>query len=389
MKYYLIAGEASGDFHAARLMRQLKEQDASAQFRFYGGDFMAAEGGELVCHYRDLAYMGFYQVITHLGTILSGMKRCKQDIAAYAPDVVILIDYPGFNLGIAQWVKQHLSAKVVYYISPKIWAWKEYRFKQISRYVDLMLSILPFEVEWYARKGYRVDYVGNPTVDELFEMRSDKERYAYRSDAPYILLVPGSRKAEVTDNLHVMLGATKDFGMKRIIAGAPGLTPEFYAKVLDTLGTKSDVEVVFGKTHELMLGARAAAVTSGTATLECAYLECPQVVCYNFKGGMAVYNIMKRVLKSIRYVSLANLVLYGLHSNERFPDERHAYVVELLGPYLTRETLRAEMKKLIDEDSMERKYMIATYGRMAEKLGDPGAPIRAAKLIIEKFQNIK
>lgn len=388
MKYYLIAGEASGDFHASRLMRELKLSDPEAEFRFYGGDAMAAEGGTLVRHYRDLAYMGFYQVITHLGTILSGMKQCKQDIEAFAPDAVILVDYPGFNLGIAKWVKTHLKAKVVYYISPKIWAWKEYRIKQIKQYVDLMLSILPFEVEWYASRGYHVEYVGNPTVDELYEMRTHKEQYRYASAEPYILLVPGSRKAEVTDNLHVMLGATDSFGMKRIIAGAPGLTPEFYRGVLGSLNHASDVEVVFGQTHALMLGAHVAAVTSGTATLEAAYLECPQVVCYNFKGGMFVYRIMQRALKSIRYVSLANLVLYGLKSNELYPDERHAFVVELLGPYLTQQSLHDEMAKLMTDETDARRHMIATYARLADNLGEPGAPKRAAELIVEKLQKL-
>ncbi|MDO4496583.1 MAG: lipid-A-disaccharide synthase [Bacteroidales bacterium] len=382
MKYYLIAGEASGDFHASRLMRELREQDSEAQFRFYGGDAMAAEGGTLVRHYRDLAYMGFYQVVTHLGTILSGMKNCKADIAAFAPDVVILVDYPGFNLGIAKWVKEHLSAQVVYYISPKIWAWKEYRISQIRKYVDLMLSIFPFEVDWYARRDYQVAYVGNPTVDELFPLKSNREQHRYKSSEPYLLLVPGSRKAEVTDNLNIMLRATDAFGLKRIIAGAPGLDASFYAEVLKKLD--NDAEVFFGQTHALMLGAQAAAVTSGTASLEAAYLGCPQVVCYNFKGGKLVYNIMKRVLKSIRYVSLPNLVLYGLNPDEQCPDERHAFVPELLGPYLSPETLRQNLSSLIDEHSYERHSMLANYNRMVDLLGEPGAPKRAAKLIIDR-----
>jgi len=385
MKYYLIAGEASGDFHASRLMHELKATDPQAEFRFYGGDFMAAEGGTLVRHYSSLAYMGFYQVVTHLGAILSGMKQCKHDIASFAPDAVILIDYPGFNLDIAKWVKQHLSAKVIYYISPKIWAWKEYRIKQIKQYVDVMLSILPFEVDWYAKRGYKVDFVGNPSVDELYPLLTEREKYSYKSAEPYLLLVPGSRKAEVADNLAVMLSATESFGMKRIIAGAPGLSPEFYNGVLAKIKHNVSAEVVFGQTHELMLGAHAAAVTSGTASLEAAYLGCPQVVCYNFKGGKLVYNIMKRALK-IRYVSLPNLVLYGLSFNEMYPNERQAFVCELLGPYLTTETLHAEMEKVVKPDSLFRRHQIATYGRLAEKLDDPGAPVRAAKLIIDKLK---
>lgn len=386
MKYYLIAGEASGDFHASRLMHELKTQDPDADFRYYGGDFMAAEGGVLVRHYRDLAYMGFYQVVTHLGTILSGMKLCKKDIAAYAPDAVILIDYPGFNLGIAQWVKQHLKAKVIYYISPKIWAWKEYRFKKIQQHVDLLLSILPFEVEWYGKKDYHVEYVGNPTVDELYDMHIAPQQYGYKSDKPYILLVPGSRKAEVTDNLHVMLGATEQMGMKRIIAGAPGLNREFYREVLQRIAHGSNVEVVFDQTHALMAGAHVAAVTSGTATLEAAYLGCPQVVCYNFKGGQLVYRIMKRVLKSIRYVSLVNLLIYGLDAGEEAPNERQAAVTELLGPYLTKKSLREELEKLMPDDAPARQAMLANYRRMSDVLGAPGAPMRAAKLIISRIK---
>lgn len=385
MRYYLIAGEASGDLHASHLMKQLLEQDPEAEFRYYGGDAMAAVGGELVCHYRELAYMGFYQVITHLPAILSGMKRCKADIQAFAPDAVILVDYPGFNLGIAKWVKRHLPAtRVVYYISPKIWAWKSYRLKAIRRDVDLLLSILPFEVAWYKERGYDVTYVGNPTVDELYPLLTSPLPIA--PDSPLIALVPGSRRAEVRDNLRVMLQATEGMG-ERVITGAPGLTSEFYQEVLQGMGSPADVKVVFGQTHALMQQARVAAVTSGTATLETAYLRCPQVVCYNFKGGKLVYNIMKVALRSIRYVSLVNLLIYGISASKQLPDERHAAVVELLGPYLTAAALRDELQKLLPVDAPARRQMLAQYDIMARNLGEPGAPVRAAEAIIKKLKN--
>ena len=384
MKYYLIAGEASGDLHASRLMHQLRLQDPEATFRYYGGDAMRAEGGLLVKHYSELAYMGFVQVALHLDDILRGMKHCKRDIANFRPDVLILVDYPGFNLSIAKWAKQELpQTKVCYYISPKIWAWKAYRLKAIRRNVDLMLSILPFEVEWYGKRGYSVSYVGNPTVDELHPMLTGTEA-ASAATEKYVLLVPGSRKAEVRDNLRIMLEATQGLGT-RIIAGAPGLDAEFYAEVLAGLKCETrDVQVRFGQTHQLMRHAQVAAVTSGTATLEAAYLDCPQVVCYNFKGGMLVYSIMKWVLRNIRYVSLVNLLLYGITGDKSLPDERHAAVCELLGPYLTPRTLRAELDRIYPDDAPDRQKMLQRYAQMRQNLGAPGAPERAAKAILSK-----
>lgn len=386
MKYYLIAGEASGDLHASHLMHQLKLKDPDADFRYYGGDAMKSEGGYQVCHYSELAYMGFYQVMMHLDTILSNMKRCKEDIARYVPDALILVDYPGFNLGIAKWVRKHLPAvKVCYYISPKIWAWKSYRLKAIRRDVDLMLSILPFEVDWYKQRDYAVSYIGNPTVDELSSMLSVPKGVSETKDK-FILLVPGSRRAEVADNLKIMLQATQGMG-PRIIAGAPGLEPDYYAEVLTGLGNLGkDVQVCFGKTHQLMRHAHVAAVTSGTATLEAAYLDCPQVVCYNLKGGYLFYNIMKFVLRNIRYVSLVNLLIYGLSGDKSLPDERHAAVCELLGPYLNERTLRSELEKLMDDASPERLKMFEQYALMRHRLGEPGAPARAAEQIMLKLK---
>lgn len=385
MKYFLIAGEASGDLHASRLMNQLKAQDPKASFCYIGGDAMKAEGGVLVRHYSELAYMGFVQVAMHLDDIMEGMKQCKRDIARFKPDVLILIDYPGFNLGIAKWVRAHLSTvKICYYISPKIWAWKSYRLKSIRRNVDLMLSILPFEVEWYGQRDYRVDYVGNPTVDELAPLRKAILPNQAQRDK-VILLVPGSRKAEVRDNLRIMLEATQGLG-SRVIAGAPGLSAEFYAEVLEQMsGLGRDVQVVFERTHQLMLHSYVAAVTSGTATLEAAYLDCPQVVCYNFKGGKLFYNIMKMVLRSIRYVSLVNLLIYGISGRKDLPDERHAAVCELLGPYLTPAALRDRLMDLMDENSAARSSMFTQYALMRDKLGEPGAPERAARAILALF----
>lgn len=382
MKYYLIAGEASGDLHASRLMHQLKLQDPDAKFRFFGGDAMKEEGGMLICHYSELAYMGFVQVALHLSDIMQGMKRCKNDITRFAPDVLILVDYPGFNLGIAKWARKTLkNTKICYYISPKIWAWKSYRLKAIRRDVDLMLSILPFEIDWYAQRQYPVTYVGNPTVDELAPLRESAP--ADNRLEKYILLVPGSRKAEVKDNLRIMLEATRGLG-PRIIAGAPGLGADFYAEVFAQMEDLSrDVQVCFGRTAQLMRHAHVAAVTSGTATLEAAYLDCPQVVCYNFRGGKLFYNIMKVALRSIRYVSLVNLLIYGISGDKHLPDERHAAVCELLGPYLNAKTLRAELDKLMGDDSAERRTMLAQYEVMRQHLGEPGAPERGAKAILE------
>lgn len=378
MKYYLIAGEASGDIHAARLMHELKAQDPSADFRYYGGDAMKAEGGTLVCHYSKLAYMGFYQVVIHLSDILNGMKQCKKDIQKYQPDAVILIDYPGFNLGIAKWVKMNLKAKVIYYISPKIWAWKTYRLKDIRRYVDEMLCILPFEVDFYKKHDYEVTYVGNPTVDELTPLREeafDREDFCKKneinSNQPIIALLAGSRKAEVTGNLPIMLEAAQSIPCHQIVvAGAPGLTPDFYEPIIARYKKVPPTKVVFGQTYDLLRSAQVAAVTSGTATLETAFLGVPQVVCYQFKGGMLVYKIMEKALHRIRFVSLVNLLL-GTPS-----------VKELLGPFLTPKTLREEMCTLLAEDSTARNNMLAEYDRMRELLGKPGAPLRAAAKII-------
>lgn len=391
MKYYLIAGEASGDLHASYLMRQLKSQDSQAQFRYFGGDSMAAEGGTLVCHYRDLAYMGFVQVVKHLPQILLGMKNCKRDISQYQPDAVILIDYPGFNLDIAKWVKMQMpSVKVFYYISPKIWAWKEYRIKQIRQYVDRLLCILPFEVEWFRQRDYEVTYVGNPTVDELaplvaqpFDRDAFCQRHEINANQSIVALLPGSRRAEVSDNLPKMLEAATSISCHQlVIAGAPAIPRDFYEQIIRKYQMVPPVRIVFGETFDLVRAAEVAAVTSGTATLETAYLGCPQVVCYHFGGGRFFYSVMQFALRHIRYVSLVNLLLDGF--SKEHPLEKPA-VPELLGYKFTSGLLHQELVSLLGQ-SEARSRMLEQYARMKEVLGEPGAPVRAASAIIKELK---
>ena len=289
MKYYLIAGEASGDLHASHLMRSLKDYDKEAQFRFFGGDLMAAVGGTLVKHYRELAYMGFIPVLLHLRTILRNMRMCKQDILQWQPDVVILVDYPGFNLDIAKYVHrlqlntQSSKPKVYYYISPKIWAWKEYRIKNIKRDVDELFSILPFEVDFFEGKhGYPIHYVGNPTAQEVREWKKStpgpSPREGKQNRAPVIALLAGSRRQEIKDNLPAMIEATKHLTGQYdlVLAGAPSIEPDYYRQFL----TGSSVRLVVNETYPLLSEAVAALVTSGTATLETCMFDVPQVVCY-------------------------------------------------------------------------------------------------------------
>lgn len=371
MKYYLIAGEASGDLHASNLMRALQQEDASAEFRFFGGDLMASCGGTLVKHYRDMAYMGFIPVLMNLDKVLANMRLCKQDIAAFRPDVVILIDYPGFNLKIAKYVKRRLGGiPVYYYISPKIWAWKEWRVKSIRRYVDRLYSILPFEVSFYAKHDYTVEYVGNPTVDELAvrpyadEGFEDFTAECGLGKKPIIALLAGSRVAEINHNLPLMIEAAKTFhDYQLVIAGAPGISPDQYAPYLQD----RSVNVVWGKTYRLLQQSRAALVTSGTATLETALLRVPQVVCYRLGGGKLFYKTFEKILK-VPYVSLVNLIADS------------PVVCELLGYQATPENLRRELTSLFEENI--RKKMLEGYDLVAERLGAPGAPKNAARSMV-------
>jgi len=380
MKYYLIAGEASGDLHASHLMTALKQEDPEAQFRFFGGDLMAAVGGTLVKHYRELAYMGFIPVLLHLRTIFANMKRCKDDIVAWQPDVVILVDYPGFNLSIAKFVHAHTRIPVYYYISPKIWAWKEYRIKNIKRDVDELFSILPFEVEFFEQKhGYPIHYVGNPTVDEIMAFRAtyhpDFDTFTETnglSSRPIIALLAGSRKQEIKDNLPDMLRAASAFdGYQPVLAGAPGISPEYYRKY--TAG--ADVKSVFGQTYALLRHARAALVTSGTATLEAALLCAPQVVCYHTPVGKLV-SFLRRHLLKVKYISLVNLIA------------GREVVKELVADTMTVEQVRAELRRILF-DSSYRRQMLSDYAYMASRLGQAGAPARAAGQMVALLRSAK
>jgi lipid-A-disaccharide synthase len=374
MKYYLIAGEASGDLHASNLMRALKACDAEAEFRFFGGDLMQAVGGTLVKHYRDLAYMGFVQVALHAGTIMRGMKQCKEDIVAWHPDVVILVDYPGFNLKIAKYVKTHTQIPVYYYISPKIWAWKEYRIKDIRRYVDELFSILPFEVPFFAGHDYPIHYVGNPCVDAVAEFKAEYRetreefcaRHGLNPQLPVVALLAGSRKQEIKDNLPIMLAATKHFkGFQWVIAGAPGIAEEMYRR-FDLQGAK----VIFSETYPLLTHSYAAMVTSGTATLETALFRVPQVVCYYMKFGKVVSWLRGLVLK-VEHISLVNLVA------------DFAVVRELVADGMNERELKEELDQLLLDD-FYRSRMLKEYDEMVlAPLGEAGASEHAATKMLE------
>ncbi|NDV81825.1 lipid-A-disaccharide synthase [Bacteroides sp. 51] len=373
MKYYLIVGEASGDLHASHLMAALKQEDPQAEFRFFGGDMMAAVGGTMVKHYRELAYMGFIPVLLHLRTIFANMKRCKEDIAAWSPDVVILVDYPGFNLDIAKFVHGQTKIPVYYYISPKIWAWKEYRIKNIKRDVDELFSILPFEVEFYNKHNYPIHYVGNPTVDEVAAFQAEHAKsmpYAVAGknllDKPIIALLAGSRKQEIKDNLPRMIQAASGFASHQlVIAGAPGISPEYYNRFIGN----ADVQIIFGQTYRLLQHADAALVTSGTATLEAALFRVPQAVCYYAPIGRVMSFLRKLILK-VKYISLVNLIA-----------DREV-VRELVAHTMTIENMRAELERLLN-DTAYRNQMLDGYEDMATRLGSPGAPMRAAKEMIK------
>lgn len=396
MKYYIIAGEASGDLHASNLMRSLKAKDPEAEFRFFGGDLMKAVGGTLVKHYRELAYMGFVQVVLHARTILRNMRRCKEDIVAWAPDVVILVDYPGFNLSIAKYVKTHTQIPVYYYISPKIWAWKEYRIKDIRRYVDEMFSILPFEVPFYAGHDYPIHYVGNPCVDAVADFKAQYTetreefcaRHGLNPELPIVALLAGSRKQEIKDNLPIMLSATKHFmpgkvyrrerikGFQWVIAGAPGIEKEMYGEVFAKSEATRGVTVVYGETYALLSHSYAAMITSGTATLETALFRVPQVVCYYIMCGKVVSWLRSLVLK-VKYISLVNLVA-------DFP-----LVHELVADEMRERELAEELNQLLLDD-FYRNRMFSEYDKMViAPLGEPGASEHAADKMVELLRQGK
>lgn len=368
MKYYLIAGEASGDLHASRLMLALKEQDAEAAFRFYGGDKMSSVGGTLVKHYRELAYMGFVPVLLHLPTILRNMRRAKHDIRDWQPDVVILIDYPGFNLSIAKYVKRHTGIPVFYYISPKIWAWKEYRIKSIKRDVDELFSILPFEVEFFEQKHhYPIHYVGNPTADEVRGYLESLELRAENTRLKLIALLAGSRKQEIKDNLPTMLRAARRFqadGFELVLAGAPGIDDDYYRQFIED----TDVKLVRNQTYALLSRAHAALVTSGTATLETALFGVPQVVCYETPLPRLIGWLRKRVLK-VKYISLVNLIADA------------GVVAELVADSFTQQNLERELSAILPADSPRRLRILQGYEEVRRRLGTECAPENAARII--------
>ena len=373
MKYYLIVGEASGDLHASHLMAALKVEDPQAEFRFFGGDLMAAVGGTMVKHYKELAYMGFIPVLLHLRTIFANMKRCKEDIVAWQPDVVILVDYPGFNLSIAKFLRAKTHIPVYYYISPKIWAWKEYRIKNIKRDVDELFSILPFEVEFFEDKHhYPIHYVGNPTVDEVTLFRAEYPetfdgfvRENNLDSKPIIALLAGSRKQEIKDNLPDMLRAASAFPeYQLVLAGAPGISPDYYHEYIGD----AKVNILFGQTYRLLQQAEAALVTSGTATLEAALFRVPQAVCYHTPIGKVI-SFLRRHILTVKYISLVNLIA------------NREVVKELVADTMTVEQARAELERILyDKDYRQR--MLDGYEYMAARLGDAGAPKRAAQEMV-------
>ena len=377
MKYYLIVGEASGDLHASHLMAALKVEDPQAEFRFFGGDLMAAVGGTMVKHYKELAYMGFIPVLLHLRTIFANMKRCKEDIVAWQPDVVILVDYPGFNLSIAKFLRAKTHIPVYYYISPKIWAWKEYRIKNIKRDVDELFSILPFEVEFFEDKHhYPIHYVGNPTVDEVTLFRAEYPetfdgfvRENNLDSKPIIALLAGSRKQEIKDNLPDMLRAASAFPeYQLVLAGAPGISPDYYHEYVGD----AKVKILFGQTYRLLQQAEAALVTSGTATLEAALFRVPQAVCYHTPIGKVI-SFLRRHILTVKYISLVNLIA------------NREVVKELVADTMTVEQARAELERILyDKDYRQR--MLDGYEYMAARLGDAGAPKRAAQEMVRLLQ---
>lgn len=378
MRYYLIVGEASGDLHASNLMRALRREDPEAEFRFFGGDLMAKVGGVCVRHYKSLAYMGFVPVLLHLRTILRNMDFCKNDVEAWNPDVLILVDYPGFNLKIAQYIKLHTQIPVFYYISPKIWAWKEYRIKNIKRDVDALFSILPFEVKFYRKHGYPVHYVGNPCVDAVDAFRkSFKETFDdfvsahHWGKKPVVALLAGSRKQEIKDNLQLMIQAARSFpDYQFVVAGAPGIEPDFYRQYID-----ADTEIVFGETYRLLSHAAAALVTSGTATLETALFRVPQVVCYYTAAGKLV-SLLRRLVLKVPFVSLVNLIA------------GKEVVTELVAGDMSVRAVKRELAQILP-GGKERERMLADYETLIQVLGEAGASERAARHMLEALEAYK
>ena len=372
MKYYIIAGEASGDLHGSNLMKSLYNEDPNAEIRFWGGDLMQSVGGTLVKHYRDLSFMGFLEVALNIKTILNNIKICKKDILEFQPDVLIFIDYPGFNMRIAKWAKK-LGMKTHYYISPQIWAWKENRIKDIKRDIDKMYVILPFEKDFYENKHlYQVEFVGHPLIDAIHNRKTVNEiefrKENNLSDKPIIAILPGSRKQEITKMLSVMLSVVNDFSEYQfVIAGAPSQEYSFYSTFL----TSKNCHFISNKTYDLLSVSCAALVTSGTATLETALFKVPEVVCY--KGSWLSYQIAKRIV-TLKYISLVNLIM----------DKE--VVTELIQENCNTKNIKIELQKLLD--SNYRTEVLKNYNELEMKLGGSGASQKTAKLIVSNLQKI-
>ena len=375
MKYFIIAGEASGDIHGAALMASIKQDDPDAQFQFLGGDLMAQHAGvQPLIHFRDMAYMGFVDVILHLPTILGFMKTAKQAIIANRPDALILIDYPSFNLKMAKFAHAQ-GIPCFYFISPKVWAWKEYRVKDIKRYITRLYSILPFETEFFRRHAYEVEYVGNPTVKEIAEaakcfgtFEQFAVAHALHPDRPIIALVPGSRRSEIRENLPVMVAAAlRHPDHQLVIAGAPSINPERYDEVLRPLG--ANIPVVYGHSFELIHHAKVALVTSGTATLETAILNTPQVACYRMNGSKITYEIYRRMIKG-KYVTLPNLITNKL------------VIPELLLHFCTPDAVDAHLSALLI-DSPQRREMLRNYQLVNQTLTHKDCTATTARSIVD------
>lgn len=387
MRYYIIAGEASGDLHGSNLIRELRKMDPAADIRCWGGDRMQEAGGNLVKHYRDLAFMGFTEVLRNLATIFRNLKFCKKDILEYRPDALILVDYPGFNLRIARWAKQQIqfngsNGKIIYYISPQVWAWKENRVKMMKQCIDKMLVILPFEKDFYSNKwNWEVEYVGHPLVEVIDKFKVENATMTHHGprapeyplstgDHPLIALLPGSRKQEILKKLPIMLEVAKYFpGYQFIVAKAPGIDEIFYTNLL---APYNNVSSVANKTYELLSLSKAALVTSGTATLETALFGVPEVICY--KGGALSYQIAKRLIK-IKFIGLVNLIM----------DKE--VVKELIQDELTVKNLRHELEELLTNET-KQKQLKEDYAALKQLLSKGGhASENAAKIIYDFLTN--
>ncbi|RIH65935.1 lipid-A-disaccharide synthase [Mariniphaga sediminis] len=372
MKYYLISGEASGDLHGSNLMRALKIADPEARFRFFGGDLMQAEGGTLVKHYREMAFMGILNVALNLKTIGRNMKICEQDLLEYRPDVLILIDYPGFNLRMAKFAKRH-NIRVFYYISPKVWAWKEYRVKKIKAFVDEMFTILPFETRFFEKHGIKVHFVGNPLMDSIDSFRKKavpKEQFLHENnfdDRPIVALLSGSRKQEIKNTLPVMKKAAACYPeFQFVVAGVSSIDPGMYEKILQGF----PIPVIYNQTYDILNHAHSALVASGTATLETALFGVPQTVLYRVEGGWLTQVIMKKFFLKVEWASLPNLIL------------NKEALKEYIQVNLTFKNVKNELHRLLYEQDYRRKIM-DDYNRLNELMGEPGTSERAAQKMVD------